>query len=53
MKHFYRLATKKWWLSDIKTLYLSFIYKLWASLNQNNMEDAENPLKSRQQFKTK
>ena len=27
-KHFYRLATKNWWLSDIKTLYLSHIYKL-------------------------
>ena len=27
-KHFYRLATKNWWLSDIKTLNLSHIYKL-------------------------
>ena len=26
---------------------------LWVSLNHNKTEDAENPLKSRQQFKTK
>jgi hypothetical protein len=25
---------------------------LWVSLNHNKTEDAENPLKSRQQFKT-
>ena len=25
-KDFYRLATKNWYLSDIKTLYLSYIY---------------------------
>lgn len=26
---------------------------LWVSLNENKKEDAENPLKSRQQFKTR
>ena len=40
-KHFYRLATKNWWLSDIKTLYLSHIYKL--AFMHKKQEEAENP----------
>jgi len=36
-----------------KPFLLTLAETLWASLNQNNMEDAENPLKSRQQSKTK
>jgi hypothetical protein len=31
----------------------AFFKELWASLNNNKKENAENPLKSRQQFKIK
>ena len=41
-KHFYRLATKNWWLSDIKTLNLSHIYKLAARQSDNNNDDTNN-----------
>ena len=40
-KHFYRLATKNWWLSDIKTLNLSHIYKLAATFKDDRQTDNE------------
>ena len=40
-KHFYRLATKNWWLSDIKTLNLSHIYKLSVSLIEQPQKEKQ------------
>jgi hypothetical protein len=47
------LAQSKLESSVLSTALLAIYLTLWVSLNHNKTEDAENPLKSRQQFKTK